>query len=284
VNDMKLIMESWRMFLKEEVTWAGFHGKGGRPNPNASRGRGGGMIQLGCLEDFYDDDTGEGDLENPSPDGSYDVWEREGDGGCPQFENSESVGSDEIAKAVNFLNDRKPTNLVAYSRGGAIAYLAAKSGQLSHIPNIYYVAPAWKKQGSLPAGNHSGGIIIHGTHDVRVPLKHSIELSIATGLPLAIFPRYGHLADILGVAQKPGVAETIVQPSTLKNLPYDLLPDWRERIQYWKVRPDESLGTTGEKSDEILSIEDAQQRWYEEHILGSKSSEVVTEGIWDHSR
>ena len=264
---MKLLFENWRKYLAE-AEWAGFHGKGGRPHNTAPGGRGGGMAQLGCLEDFYDADTGEGTSAEPQPDGEYDVWEKEGDGGCPQFDSGEAVTGADVEKAVRFLNDRQPTNLVAYSRGGGVAYLALQDGSLQHIPNVYYVAPAWKKNGSLPAGPHSGGYIIHGTYDVRIPLKHSIELSIATGLPLAIFPKFGHLGDILSVAQNATEAETIIKPEQLKSLPIDLLPDWDERIEFWKVRPDREAGTSGEKSEEVLSIEDAQQRWYEEYILG----------------
>jgi len=263
---MKLLLENWRQYINE-VEWAGFHGKGGRPHQTAPRGRGGGMKQLGCIEDFYDADTGEGTADIPQPDGDYDVWEKEGDGGCPQFDGDEDVTSTDVEKAVRFLNDRKPTNLVAYSRGGAVAYLALQNGSLQHVPNIYYVAASWKKNASLPAGAHRGGYIIHGTHDVRIPLKHSVELSIATGLPLAIFPGFGHLGDILGVAQDANLAETIVKSEQLKSLPINLLPDWDKRIEFWKVRPDKEGTSPGEKSEEVLSVEDAQQRWYEEHIL-----------------
>ena len=264
---MKLLFENWRKFLAEEVEWAGFHGKGGRPHQTAPKGRGGGMAMLGCLEDFYDEESGEGTAVDPHPDGIYDEWEKEGDGGCPYFEGLEAVSQSEVDKAVRFLNDRKPNKLVAYSRGGTIAHLALQDSKLSHIPEVYYVAPGWKKEGGKP-GNHNGGVIIHGTHDVRIPLKHSVELSIATGLPLAIFPEYGHLGDILGVAQTPEVAETVVNPERLKSLPYDLLPDWEKRMEYWKVRPDKEKGISGERSGEVLSVEDAQQKWYEKYILG----------------
>ena len=71
----------------------------------------------------------------------------------------------------------------------------------------------------------------------------------------------------MGVAQNATQAETIVQPEELKSLPIDLLPDWDKRMEFWKVRPDSEAGTSGEKSEEVLSVEDAQQRWYEEHIL-----------------
>ena len=271
---MKLLFENWRKYLVE-VEWAGFHGKGGRPHQTAPGGRGGGMYQLGCLEDFYDANSGEGTEEEPEPDGEYDVWEKEGDGGCPQFDGGESVTAEDVVKAVRFLNDRKPANLVAYSRGGGVAYLALQSGDLQHIPKVHYVAPAWKKNGSLPPGAHKGGYIIHGTHDVRVPLKHSAELSIATGLPLAVFPRFGHLGDILGVAQNATEAETIVSAEQLKNMPIDLLPDWNKRIQFWKVRPDKDAGIEGEKSEEVLTVEDAQQRWYEEYVLGAANETPV---------
>jgi len=226
------------------------------------------MMQLGCLEDFYDEATGQGTSEMPSPDGIYDTWEKEGDGGCPQFDNSESITRADVDKAVRFLNDRKPTNLVAYSRGGGVAFEALKSGGLRHVPNVYYVAPAWKRGGGTSAGSHSGGYIIHGTHDVRIPLKHSVELSIATGLPLAIFPGFSHLGDILGVAQSPTMSEIIVSADKLKTLPWNLLPDWGERIEFWKIRPDREAGIEGQKSDRVLSIEDAQQLWYDTYLKG----------------
>jgi len=263
---VKKIMESWRKYLNEQADWVGFHGKGGRPNNVAPGGRGGGLYQLGCLEDFYNESTGEGSFELPQPDGILDEWQKEGDGGCPQFSHTPIVGRDDVELAVRFLNDRKPTNLVAYSRGGAVAYLAMKDPNLKHRPNVYYVAAAWKKSGIPPAGAHTGGYIIHGTHDVRIPLKDSFELSILTGLPIAIFQRFSHLADILGVGQNPEKADVILTAQQASNLPYDELPQWQGKIQFWKVRPDKTLGTKGQKADEIITIENAQQQWCEKYI------------------
>lgn len=261
-------MNSWRNFLNESVEWVGFHGMGGRPTETALKGRGGGLYQLGCLEDFYNEDTGEGSYDNPSPDGIMDTWETEGNGGCPQFKHTEIVDQDDIDLAVRFLNDRKPINLVAYSRGGAVAYLAMKSPKLKHRPNIYYVASAWRKQGNPPAGIHAGGYVIHGTHDVRIPLSDSFELSIITGLPLAIFPKFGHLKDILDVGQQPQLAETILTAQQAANLPWQLLPKWSKKIPYWEISPDENAGIQGKKSSQIINIEQTQQAWYEKHVLG----------------
>ena len=265
---MKLIMENFRKF-NEQMEWAGFHGKGGRPNQHSISGRGGGMYQLGCLEDVLDSDTGEGDFENPVPDGTYDTWEKPGDAGCPQFDDGELVTDRDVEIAVEFLNDRKPVHLVAYSRGGGVAFLAHADSGLQHRPKVHYVASAWKKSaGSTSAGSHSsGGFIIHGTKDVRIPLKDSVELSIMTGLPLAVFPGFGHLMDILNVAEKPNMAETVVPSSKLKSLPQeviDQLPTWEGKVEFWAERPAD--GNPGRKSDQVLSIEDAQQKWYETYL------------------
>ena len=93
---MKEIMKNWRKFLNENVEWVGFHGMGGRPTQTALKGRGGGLYQLGCLEDFYNEETGLGDRLEPDPDGRLDVWEKEGDGGCPQFKHTPVVGQETL--------------------------------------------------------------------------------------------------------------------------------------------------------------------------------------------
>ena len=260
-------MENFRRFT-EEMEWAAFHGKGGRPNIHSSGGRGGGTYQLGCLDDVENSETGEGSLEDPQPDGSYDTWEQPGDAGCPQFDDSDTVTSEDVEKAVAFLNDRKPKKLVAYSRGGAVAYLAHAQGSLQHRPIVHYVAPAWKKSGGSGGGSHdTNGYILHGTHDIRIPLKDSVELSIETGLALAVFPGFGHLMDILDMAEKPHLAEKIITSDQLKSLPrevIDELPEIGERLEFWAERPAD--GKPGKKTQEVLDTETVQQMWYERYL------------------
>ena len=95
-------------------------------------------------------------------------WEA-GEEGCPQFTNDRGINYDheDIIEAIDFLNNVKPEKLIAYSRGGAVA-LAVLS-KSTHQP------------------------IIHGTADEAVPLWHSAELSLRTGMPLYVFDGAKHV-------------------------------------------------------------------------------------------
>jgi predicted alpha/beta hydrolase family esterase len=62
---------------------------------------------------------------------------------------------------------------------------------------VTFVAPAWNRgwvSDLPPVGQlYNRGVIIHGTADDKVPLAHSAQLSLATGMPLYIFDGMGHI-------------------------------------------------------------------------------------------
>ena len=63
------------------------------------------------------------------------------------------------------------------------------------------------------------------------------------------------------------MAETVVSASKLKSLPQEVideLPTWEDRVEFWAERPAD--GKPGRKSDQALSIEDAQQKWHERYL------------------
>ena len=121
-------------------------------------------------------------------------WES-GEEGCPQFTNDRGINHDheDIIEAVDFLNNVKPKHLIAYSRGGAVALAAVSKSR--HQPRITFVAPAWKRGwvNGIESPTFSNGVIIHGTADEFVPLWHSAELSLRTGMPLYVFEGAKHV-------------------------------------------------------------------------------------------
>ena len=164
---MKLILENWRKYLKEEK--AAFHGF--RMSPTQMR------VSPQC--------------DTPPDDNQWEAGEQ----GCPQFTNDREIDHDheDIKEAIDFLNNVKPEHLIAYSRGGAVA-LAALS-KSTHQPRVTFVAPAWKRGwvNGIENPTFSDGVIIHGTADESVPLWHSAELSLKTGMPLYVFEGSNHI-------------------------------------------------------------------------------------------
>jgi len=172
---MKLILENWRKYLNEEP--AAFHGAGMSP------------VQMrvdSCDFEEWDEEHGYADEQ----------WET-GEKGCPQFSNDMGISSDhpDIQQAIEFLDNVKPSRLIAFSRGGAIAFAALERS--NHSPPVTFVAPAWKRGWvsdlSPVEWLYDRGVIIHGTADDKVPLAHSAELSLATGMDLYVFDGLGHV-------------------------------------------------------------------------------------------
>jgi alpha-beta hydrolase superfamily lysophospholipase len=126
-----------------------------------------------------------------------DQWQSEEEG-CPQFSDEKGISADhpDIIEAIEFLNNTRPEHLIAYSRGAAVALLALASSQ--HSPSVTFVAPAWKRGWveGIESPSYPNGVIIHGTADDKVPLSHSVELSMMTGMELYVFDGRGHI-DIL---------------------------------------------------------------------------------------
>tara|TARA_Y100000310_G_scaffold196504_1_gene196587 strand:- start:4561 stop:5196 length:636 start_codon:yes stop_codon:yes gene_type:complete len=170
---MKLIFENWRRFLKEEP--AAFHGFDMTPQN---------MRIEPC-------DTAPEDEEHGYSDNQWEAGEK----GCPQFSNDRGIASDhpDIQQAIQFLDNVRPSELIAYSRGGAIALAALPSA--THQPYVTFIAPAWKRGwvNGIENPTFSNGIIMHGTKDDKVPLSHSVELSDLTGMSLHVFDGLGHI-------------------------------------------------------------------------------------------
>jgi len=148
------------------------------------------------------------------------------DTGCPSFSDSTKISTEDIEKAILYLNTEKPKTLIAYSRGGAILLQALSMGA-TKPSTVYLVAPAWNRQwpsvklnGSEVSGN---GAIIHGGSDNIVPLKHSLLLSKASGIPLYVFPNMNHV-NILKNKDTPTSGKKIEDLEKSINL----LPDWGE--------------------------------------------------------
>jgi len=114
--------------------------------------------------------------------------------GCPMFSNEKRITKNDLEKAITFLNEEDVRTIIGYSRGGAILLSAIANG--ATIPEeIYLVAPAWTRQWAdiKPMPIRKEGYIIHGGLDDKVPLRHSVILAKATGLPLYVFPDCNHV-------------------------------------------------------------------------------------------
>jgi len=180
---MKLLLENWRKFINEEAM--AFHGVDMEPEEMSFKG----------------DVPACGDPAAGSPEHGWSdkQWTTDDKGkGCPDFSHDKGIGLDhpDIKQAVEYLDNIMDSGdkLIAYSRGGAVA-LAALS-QSKNQPYVVFVAPAWHEQRGWVSGinpTYSNGVIIHGTEDEFVPLWHSAELSLRTGMPLYIFPGRKHV-------------------------------------------------------------------------------------------
>ena len=191
---MKLLRRYIRELIAEEISLGAFHGFGMTPQ----------QMRL--------------------PDCST-VWDDPGqETGCPLFPGESSVTKEEITTAIKYLNEEKPDALVAYSRGGAILLQALTDGA-RRPGTVFLVAPAWKRKwvGALdPARFTGGGSVIHGGLDDKVPLRHSVELSLASGMPLYIVADANHVNILKHKTSTPG------QPVSADRLKEAMktLPDW----------------------------------------------------------
>lgn len=208
---MKLLRHYIRTLLREDISVGAFHGFGMTPQ----------QMRL--------------------PDCST-VWDNpEQETGCPLFPGTGKVTGEELDKAIQYLDEEQPESLVAYSRGGAILLQALTDGA-TRPGTIFLVAPAWRRKwvGSLDASLFSGGgSVIHGGMDDKVPLRHSVELAIASGLPLHVVPEANHINILKYKMSTPGGPVTNDQlVAAMKSL-----PDW---------------GADGQASKEEL---DVQFKW-----------------------
>jgi hypothetical protein len=192
---MKLLFENWRKFLTEET--AAFHGYGMEPEE---------MRVSMC------DDPASGDKEHGYADKQ---WSTDDKGkGCPDFSHDRGINFQhpDIKQAVEYLDNimGPGDNLIAYSRGGAVALAALSLSK--NQPQITFVAPAWKRGwvNGIESPTFNNGIIIHGTADEFVPLWHSAELSLRTGMPLYVFPGSKHV-NILKYKNNPESGTELTQ-------------------------------------------------------------------------
>lgn len=166
------------------------------------------------------------------------------DTGCPAFSDSSKITDEDIQKAILYLNEESPKTLIAYSRGGAILLQALSMGA-KKPDTVYLVAPAWNRQWptvSLTGSEISGnGAIIHGGSDNIVPLKHSVMLAKASGMPLYVFPSLNHVS-ILKNKDNPTSGKQVRDVTSAKAFHVmAVLPDW---------------GPTGKATDEELKVQE----------------------------
>ena len=174
---MKLLLENWRKFLNEET--AAFHGYGMEPEE---------MRVAGCDPPAGSEGHGWADKQ----------WSVDDKGkGCPDFSHDRGIDFNhpDIKQAVEYLDNIMDSGdkLIAYSRGGAIAVAALSLSK--NQPRVTFVAPAWKRGwvNGIENPTYSNGVIVHGTKDKFVPIWHSAQLSLNTGMPLYAFEGNGHI-------------------------------------------------------------------------------------------
>jgi|DEB0MinimDraft_4_1074332.scaffolds.fasta_scaffold48176_2 hypothetical protein len=156
------------------------------------------------------------------------TWENpEQDTGCPQFSfKGGKISKENQQLAMQYLNSEHIKVLIAFSSGGPLLMQSLTAGA-KRPDQINFVAPAWKKHWVSapinPKDCAGKGFIVQGVDDVAVPIAHSIELSIQSGLPLYLFPDRGHINILKHKLSTAG--GTPISRNELKTaLKY--LPDW----------------------------------------------------------
>ena len=179
---MKLLIENWRKYLAEET--AAFHGAGMEPEEMSKEGD----LPVCATPPASNAEHGWVDKQ----------WSTDDKGkGCPDFSHDRGIGSNhpDINQAVEYLDNIMDSGdeLIAYSRGGAVALAALSLSK--NQPRVTFVAPAWKRGwvNGIENSTYSNGVIVHGTKDKPVPIWHSAELSLNTGMPLYAFDLKGHI-------------------------------------------------------------------------------------------
>lgn len=191
---MKLLRKYVREIIAEEIGLGAFHGFGMTPQ----------QMRVDACDTVWTD---------PSQ-----------DTGCPLFPGQGAVTKEELSDATRYLDEENPSALVAYSRGGAILLQVLMNGA-TRPSTVYLVAPAWKRKwvGSLdPSAFGGGGMIVHGGMDASVPLKHSVEAALASGMPLYVVPDANHINILKYKTSAPG------KPVSNERLSAGMksLPDW----------------------------------------------------------
>tara|TARA_R110000824_G_scaffold8295_1_gene37423 strand:- start:1554 stop:2195 length:642 start_codon:yes stop_codon:yes gene_type:complete len=181
---MNKLFENWRKFVNEETM--AFHGAGMEPEE---------MSREGDMPPCAKPPAG-----NPEHGWADKQWSTDDKGkGCPDFSHDRGIGPDhpDIKQAVEYLDNimAPGDTLIAYSRGGAVALAALAIS--SNSPKVVFIAPAWRQPRRWVNGienpTYSNGIIIHGTADEFVPLWHSADLSLKTGMKLYVFEGMKHI-------------------------------------------------------------------------------------------
>ena len=159
--------------------------------------------------------------------------------------------AEDLETAEKYISDFKPDELVAYSRGGAIAVQTnAKAGEYT------FLAPAWDRD---TYGAKSDGItgisgkVYHGAGDRFVPVSHSCRGAKNSGLDLYVHPTAGH-GTILKHYKQDSMGDYKKVPSTILDKcadPKSKLPDWggTERI--------------GKGSEELKM----QKKWFQDELF-----------------
>jgi hypothetical protein len=150
------------------------------------------------------------------------------DTGCPQFSfRGGKITKETQQLAMDYLNLEDIELLIAFSSGGPLLMQALTAGA-KRPGQINFVAPAWKKHwvsGPINPKDCSGkGFIVHGTDDLSVPIAHSVELSMKSGLPLFVFSNRGHITILKHKLSTAGG----IQVKDLKDA-LAKLPDWGDR-------------------------------------------------------
>jgi hypothetical protein len=157
------------------------------------------------------------------------TWESpDQDTGCPKFDFKGGRISPEVLDlAMEYLNTEDVKTLIAFSAGGPLLMQALTAGA-KRPKLISFVSPAWKKHWAKgralnPKDSAGSGFIVHGTDDVAVPIAHSIDLSLKTGMPLYIFKDRGHINILKHKLSTAG--GTLISGKALKDALFQL-PDW----------------------------------------------------------
>lgn len=109
----------------------------------------------------------------------------------PRFKNDEPVSEEDLDAAEEWLAEKEPDRIIAYSRGSAVLNKLAQERPEVDIPEVIYVAPAAKRDAWGTKGVSApsvSGRVIASTGDGAVPVKQACMIAQEAGIPIYLVP------------------------------------------------------------------------------------------------
>lgn len=170
------------------------------------------------------------------------------------FLGHSTPSSEDFKTAEYYVSQFEPDELVAYSRGGAMAVQTD-----SKAKSYTFLAPAWDRDKYGASTDNLGGIagaVYHGAGDRFVPVSHSCRGAKKANLDLYVHPTAGH-GTILKHYKQDAMDDYKKVPDNILNKcadPNGGLPDWG------------GAGTVSKGSEEL----EMQKKWFQDELFNER--------------